>query len=108
MNFSEQYIRSHILRGSYNDDRTNKKYSNHIGWDDYVIGSSMIFSHRDTDYTKESFTEGLHAHEYYELLIYIEGDVEYIKDNTLIRPLPYSAIWFAPGQMMIFDEDGAV
>lgn len=103
MKISDQYINSHKRNGVYTDASDGApctEYKNISGWVDRVIGESMIFSHRDTVYSsREEFTEGLHMHEYYELLIYIGGDVEYIKDNSVIRPMPFSAIWFAPGQV---------
>lgn len=103
MRISEQYISSHKARGIYEDPSDGAPcagYKNLSGWTDRVVDGNMIFSHRDTVYTsREDFTEGLHMHEYYELLIYIGGDVEYIKDDSVIRPLPLSAIWFAPGQV---------
>lgn len=103
MKISDQYIRSHEIKGTYSSTSYGSActgYKNRSGWIDRVIDGNMIFSHRDTVYTsRDDFTEGLHMHEYYELLIYIGGDVEYIKDNSVIRPLPLSAIWFAPGQV---------
>ena len=96
----EQYISSHFQVGSYiGCDSERGSYENVLGWTDNSVTPSLMFSHRSTPYTRESFTEGLHNHDFYELLIYVDGDIEYIKDDTVIRPQKYSAIWFAPGQM---------
>ena len=96
----EQYITTHFQSGAYvGTENGTGTYENIRGWYDSAISPSLIFSHRDTYYTRESFTEGLHNHDFYELLIYVDGDIEYIKDDTVIHPQKYSAIWFAPGQM---------
>lgn len=96
----EQYIASHFQSGAYvGCENGTGVYENALGWVDNPVTSSLIFSHRSTLYTRENFTEGLHNHDFYELLIYVDGDVEYIKDDTVIRPQKYSAIWFTPGQM---------
>ena len=96
----EQYIISHFQSGAYvGSEDGSGAYENALGWTDNAVAPSLIFSHRSTPYTRESFTEGLHNHDFYELLIYVDGDIEYIKDDTVIRPQKYSAIWFTPGQM---------
>ena len=96
----EHYILAHFQSGAYvGAENGTGMYENVLGWYDSVVSPSLIFSHRDTYYTRESFTEGLHNHDFYELLIYIDGDIEYIKDDTVIHPQKYSAIWFTPGQM---------
>ena len=69
------------------------------GWTDTAVDRRLIFSHRNTWYEKDTFTEKFHMHEYYELILYIKGDIEYINENTLITPSPYTVVWFKPGQM---------
>lgn len=76
-----------------------QRYKHHEGWIDNVIGKELIFSHRNTFYTTETFTEKFHMHNYYEIILYIKGNVEYINENTVITPSPYTVIWFKPGQM---------
>lgn len=103
MNVSDQYIKNHISRSEYAPEPCSPPdsdcvaYANRTGWIDYRINKHMIFSHRNNYYTKESFTEGLHTHDYCELLIYISGNVEYINENTVVTPKPCTAIWFLPG-----------
>ena len=47
---------------------------------------------------KSDFLE-MHAHDFYELIIYVNGNVDYVTDNFLTKPQPYSVVWFCPGQM---------
>ena len=75
------------------------RYQHKEGWIDTAVNRELIFSHRDTWYNSETFTEKFHTHEYYELIFYIKGNVEYLNENTLISPSPYMVTWFRPGQM---------
>ena len=98
MSLTERYVRRHEANGEY-ESSTGHLYQSRHGWCDAAAGAELIFSHRQNDYTRETFTEGLHAHDYYELLIYTEGDVEYVSDDTLLCPDALTAVWFCPGQM---------
>lgn len=53
-----------------------------VNWQDQHINDRMIYSPRNTHYTKANFPEGLHFHDYYEVLLYVEGDVRYIWEGT--------------------------
>lgn len=75
------------------------RYLHGEGWIDTAVDRELIFSHRNTWYNPETFTEKFHMHEYYELIFYIRGNVEYLNENTLISPTPYMVTWFKPGQM---------
>ncbi|MBR2019123.1 MAG: helix-turn-helix transcriptional regulator [Clostridia bacterium] len=99
MEMARQYVAFHQKAGGYTALPGEGAYRNEKGWTDLAVGEHLIFSHRVNSYTKETFTEGLHTHGYYELLLYVGGDVEYVIDDRLLRPAPYTAIWFAPGQM---------
>lgn len=99
---SEQYIKTHKASESYIAEEKQHGYTTYTNknqWTDHIIDESLVYSHRTNIYTKKTFEEGLHSHGYYELIVYVSGDVEYIKDNRLIKPKPYSVIWFLPGQM---------
>lgn len=98
MGVSELYVQHHRHAGGY-EKMDDKTFFDHRGWCDINVDDEMIFSHRTTAYTKENFTEGLHSHSYYELLIYVSGDVEYISEDIRIRPSAYTAVWFPPSRM---------
>ena len=93
----EEYIKAHSEGEKYLPQGNG--FCNLKGWTDTPVGQEMIYSHRSTYYTKESFTEGLHAHEYYELVIYVSGEVEYIKENARTAPTTLTAVCFPPGLM---------
>ena len=62
---------------------TNRHFSN---WHEYDINENMIYSHRSTQYNRETYPVGLHFHDYYELLIVEGGDVRYICESTSYLP----------------------
>lgn len=102
MTLLEQYIKMHKAKGLYSYENSKYGYTsfrNRCDWTDYMMDKNLIYSHRINKYTKKTFTEGLHAHEYYELIIYVDGNINYITDNYVVKPKPYSVIWFLPGQM---------
>jgi len=102
MTLDKQYIELHKNKGRYIWETQINGCQSSTGnslWVDNIIDENLVYSHRKNKYTKSNFTEGLHTHEYYELIIYVSGEVEYVKDNLLITPIPYSIIWFLPGQM---------
>jgi len=53
-----------------------------VNWQELHVNDRMIYSPRSTFYTHETFPEGLHFHDYYEVLLYVEGDVRYIWEST--------------------------
>lgn len=102
MTLDKQYIELHKNKGCYfweNQNNGCRTSACNGMWVDNIIDENLIYSHRKNSYTKSNFTEGLHTHEYFELIIYISGNVEYVKDDLLITPTPYSIIWFLPSQM---------
>ena len=72
MTLSEQYIKTHQTKGLYLNECRKQGYTsfyNRCDWTDYIIDKNLIYSHRANEYTKKTFTEGLHVHNYYELII---------------------------------------
>lgn len=96
----ERLIAQHLLKNKYlpTDREGQLCYHNRMGWTDHRIGPHLIYSHRVTDYTSELFDEAYHAHDHYELLIYVSGEVDYICENEKLAPPPMSAVWFSPGE----------
>lgn len=102
MRMSERYIQKRLQNKSYIRQIQSYpffRYENREGWIDSVLNQELVFSHRNTWYTSKNFTERLHAHDYYEITVYLKGDVEYINENTLISASPNTVVWFTPGQM---------
>lgn len=80
----EGYINQHFNDNKYvgklNCENINA-YINKNGWNDYFIGNNIIFSHRKNQYNTGNFPDYLHSHDFYEIVIYLNGNMQYIADN---------------------------
>lgn len=72
-------------------------YENKYGWHDYYIGDKLLFSHRKTVYDFAGFPEKLHTHEFYEVDIYVDGNICYIADKQEFSPVRDNIIVIPPG-----------
>lgn len=72
-------------------------YENKYGWHDYYIGDKLLFSHRKTVYDFAGFPEKLHAHNFYEVDIYVDGNICYIVDKQEFSPVRDNIIVIPPG-----------
>lgn len=61
----------------------NRQISN---WENHMIGDRIFYSYRDTMYERETYPSNLHYHDYYELVIFEEGDIEYVCDGCVYKP----------------------
>ena len=55
---SEQYIKTHKISGSYISENAKNgyaSYNNQDKWQDFVIDSNLVFSHRINTYTHKNF-----------------------------------------------------
>lgn len=98
----KNYIKRHIESGEYEASSAKNgaySYFNKKGWTDRIIHDDLIFSHRTNEYTQESFDEGFHSHEYYEVILYASGNVEYVCENDVYKPLPGMVVACSPDIM---------
>lgn len=98
----ETYIAAHRERGVYLGHTSRRGitvWQNREGWWDHQLGNHLIFSHRTTAYTRETFTDTLHMHPYYELVIYLGGDIRYIVGDRMVTPSPGDILLCRPGTL---------
>lgn len=76
-----------------------RSYLHPEGWTDVLINNELIFSYRDQNYTPDTFTEKFHIHECYQLVFWIQGDVEYFDEDVVFNSEPHMVMWFKPGHM---------
>lgn len=70
-----------------------------VNWRENYVGESLFYSFRSTEYSRSTYPAGLHYHEYYELVIFVEGDVRYICEHDTYRPQYGDVILIPPGKM---------
>ena len=68
-----------------------------INWQEYYINDQMIYSPRSTEYSRETFPESLHFHDYYELLLFLEGDIRHICETNTFLPQRGDLLVVPPG-----------
>lgn len=98
----ETYIQQHLSQGQYTahtDHGDISAWHNRAGWWDHRLGDHFIFSHRTTAYTRETFTDTLHMHPYYELVIYLRGDIRYIVGDRMVTPKSGDILLCRPGTL---------
>ncbi len=96
------YIERHRERNAYTERGENgigAAWKSREGWWDHQLGEHFIFSHRTTPYTRETFTDTLHMHPYYELVIYLRGDIRYIVGDRMVTPSPGDILLCRPGAL---------
>ena len=94
----KRYISKHINQNKYISGSTlcDKRFESKVGWVDYLVNDSMIYSHRRTDYSCAEFDETAHIHDYYELVIYVCGNVDIVTDREIYAPKPMTVALFPP------------
>jgi len=71
---------THYLNGPH------AQQSEERNWRENYINDSLFYSCRETRYTRQTYPSSLHYHEYYELVIFLEGDIHYICESETVRP----------------------
>lgn len=102
MGFAKEYIKEHFAGGRYLSrakDRGCECYLHRGGWQDAVPDENLIFSYRCAAFAQNTFTNKLHAHTYFEMVIFVAGDVEYLTEHSKLHPESCAVIWSSPAQM---------
>lgn len=77
-------------------------FREHIkNWQEHAIGQSMVYSHRSTEYTRETYPSALHFHDYYELVIYAGGNIRYVCESSSWLPKFGDIILIPPGKLHV-------
>lgn len=66
-----------------------------VTWRENHISDSLFYSYRSTEYNRQTFPARMHYHDYYELVIFSEGDIHYICESE-VYPMQYGDIILIP------------
>lgn len=66
-------------------------------WITNEISDSLVYSHRATEYDRSTFPSRLHSHDYYELVIYEDGNINHIFESETYKPKVGDIILIRPG-----------
>lgn len=69
-----------------------------INWENHIITETLSYAYRDTEYDNQTFPSNLHYHDYYELVIFEEGDIQYICEGCVYQPQYGDIILIPPGK----------
>ena len=75
-----------------------KMRSDFANWTNHIIGDDLLYSYRDTVYDRRTYPSDLHYHDYYELVILEEGNIQYICDGSIYHPRCGDIILIPPGK----------
>ena len=83
---------SHYLqnKNDYRHEITN--------WENDLINDSLCYSCRSTVYDVNTFPSSLHSHDYYELVIFVEGEINYVCESSVYSPKRGDVIIIPPGK----------
>ena len=79
-------------------EQQKKRYSEIINWKNHIISDRLSYSYRDTAYDRGTYPSNLHCHDYYELVIFEEGDIRYICEGCVYCPQYGDIILIPPGK----------
>ncbi len=82
----QEQIDKRLIKNYYTEKVDSKNvvaYKSKYGWTNYLLRENMLFSHRINNYTVSNFPYKLHSDEVYEIVIYVEGDMQYISNDRI-------------------------
>ena len=74
-----------------------KLYPDIVNWENHVINDDLFYSYRNTEYDRHTYPSALHYHDYYELVIFEGGDIQYICEGHVFCPKYGEIVLIPPG-----------
>ena len=57
-----------------------------INWRSNYLNQSLYYSCRETRYDRKTYPSRMHYHDYYELVVFLGGDIHYICESSACQP----------------------
>jgi len=68
-------------------------------WRENSINDHLFYSFRSTDYSKLTYPASIHYHDYYELVLFLDGDIHYLCESEVFTPKHGELIVIPPGKL---------
>ena len=68
-------------------------------WRENYVNDSLFYSYRDTAYDRSTYPSALHYHDYFEVVIFLEGDIRYLCESAVYEPREGDIIVIPPGKL---------
>ena len=91
------YYRGHMKLLSHYLEHQTKNDTKLTNWENHIINEKLSYSYRDTEYNDQTFPSNMHYHDYYELVVFEEGDIQYICEGCVFQPKYADIILIPPG-----------
>lgn len=85
------------LLSHYLQNKNNPRHEI-TNWENDLINDSLCYSCRSTVYDMNTFPSSLHSHDYYELVIFVEGEINYVCESSVYLPKRGDVIIIPPGK----------
>lgn len=82
-------------------EQQKKRYPEIKNWENYYFGDRLAYSYRDTVYDRINYPSDLHYHDYYEMVIFEEGNIQYICGGNVYHLNYGDIILIPPGEFHI-------
>ncbi|MGM9642419.1 MAG: AraC family transcriptional regulator [Eubacteriales bacterium] len=85
------------LLSHYVQNQTNSQ-TQIVNWVNNLINVHLFYSFRSTFYDVDTFPSSLHYHDYYEVVIFVEGEINYVCESRIFSPKRGDVIIIPPGK----------
>ena len=88
-------------------EHQKKLYPETANWRNHLVCDRICYSYRDTEYDRRTYPSNLHYHDYYELVIFEEGDVSYVCEGRMYPLTRGDIVLIPPGKfhMSVIDRE---
>jgi len=90
-----QYIEEYYLPG-HTAVAGIERYEDACGWTDYYLNRTALFSRRSVFYDRSTFPDKLHAHGFFEIVVFLGGNVSYVSGSRVFTPRYGDIMVFPP------------
>ncbi len=77
-------------------ENQKKFYPKIVNWENHIINDMLYYSYRSTEYDRRTHPSQLHYHDYYELVVFEDGEIQYVCESSVYHPEKGDVILIPP------------